>query len=120
MSPEDSPRDGPANLAEEIDWPSFTLHSVSHHCKMAEQRRALLRSGRQDSAKTGHRRLTPRPVGRPLRWHHGRQLEQLPHTSQFSSMAAPRRRKAFPITEAELKLIASAAIMGDSSHPVNG
>jgi hypothetical protein len=38
-------------------------------------------------------------------------------------MAAPRRRKALPITEAELRLIASAAISGlhgtvlDANHP---
>ena len=33
----------------------------------------------------------------------------------------PRRsRSALKITEAELRLIASAAIRGDSSHPVNG
>ena len=30
------------------------------------------------------------------------------------------KRKAFVITDAELRLIASAAIMGESSHPVNG
>ena len=29
-------------------------------------------------------------------------------------------RKAFPMTEAELKLIANAAIIGDNSHPVQG
>ena len=34
--------------------------------------------------------------------------------------AAPRKRSALPITDAELKLIASAAIIGDSSQPVNG
>lgn len=39
---------------------------------------------------------------------------------QDSSMAAPRSRNALPITEAELRLIASAAIMGDSNHPVKG
>ncbi len=39
---------------------------------------------------------------------------------QVSSMSAPRRRKALPITEAELRLMASAANMGDSSHPVKG
>lgn len=32
----------------------------------------------------------------------------------------PRNRSALKITEAELKLIASAAIIGDSSQPVNG
>ena len=31
-----------------------------------------------------------------------------------------RRRSALPITDAELRLIASAAIKGDSSQPVNG
>src|SRR5690606_17163325 len=31
-----------------------------------------------------------------------------------------RRRRALPTTEAELKLIATAAIIGDSSRPVNG
>jgi len=30
------------------------------------------------------------------------------------------KRKAFVITDAELRLIASAAIMGESSNPVNG
>ena len=30
------------------------------------------------------------------------------------------RRNAFPMTETELKLMVSAAIMGDSSHPVSG
>ena len=35
-------------------------------------------------------------------------------------MSAPRRRSALPITDAELRLIASAAIIGDSSQPVNG
>ncbi|CAM4291367.1 hypothetical protein COAQ111491_15450 [Comamonas aquatilis] len=30
------------------------------------------------------------------------------------------KRSALKITDTELKLIASAAIMGDSSHPVNG
>ncbi|CAG2158974.1 unnamed protein product [Oppiella nova] len=29
-------------------------------------------------------------------------------------------KKALPITDAELKLIANAAIIGESSHPVNG
>ncbi len=32
----------------------------------------------------------------------------------------PRSRRALVITEAELRLIASAAIMGDSNQPVNG
>ena len=32
----------------------------------------------------------------------------------------PRNRSTLKITEAELKLIASAAIIGDSSQPVNG
>lgn len=32
----------------------------------------------------------------------------------------PRSRSAFPTTEAELRLIARAAIMGDSSQPVKG
>jgi hypothetical protein len=41
----------------------------------------------------------------------------LPHPSR---MTAPRNRKALPITEAELKLMASAAIMGESSQPVKG
>jgi hypothetical protein len=31
-----------------------------------------------------------------------------------------RKRKALPITDAELKLIARAAIMGDNSQPVRG
>ena len=31
-----------------------------------------------------------------------------------------RRRSALPITETELKLIAAAAIIGDSSKPKNG
>ena len=31
-----------------------------------------------------------------------------------------RSRKALDMTDTELKLIASAAIMGDNSHPVNG
>lgn len=39
---------------------------------------------------------------------------------QDSSIAAPRSRNALPITEAELRLIASAAIIGDSSQPVKG
>jgi hypothetical protein len=30
------------------------------------------------------------------------------------------RRKALAITDAELRLIANAAIIGDSSHPVSG
>lgn len=34
--------------------------------------------------------------------------------------AVPLRRRAFVIAETELKLIASAAIMGESSCPVNG
>lgn len=46
--------------------------------------------------------------------------EFLLHASQVTSMAAPRSRNALPITEAELRLIANAAIIGDSSHPVNG
>ena len=33
---------------------------------------------------------------------------------------ALRSRNALPITDTELKLIASAAISGDSSQPVNG
>jgi len=35
-------------------------------------------------------------------------------------VACVRRRSALPITEAELRLIASAAIIGDSSQPVSG
>ena len=35
-------------------------------------------------------------------------------------MTAPRSRSALPITEAELRLMANAAIMGDNSQPVNG
>jgi len=34
--------------------------------------------------------------------------------------AALRSRSALPTTDAELRLIASAAIIGDSSQPVNG
>jgi len=34
--------------------------------------------------------------------------------------AARRSRSALPTTDAELRLIASAAIIGDSSQPVNG
>ena len=33
---------------------------------------------------------------------------------------APRKRSALKMTEAELRLIAKAAIIGDSSQPVNG
>jgi hypothetical protein len=33
---------------------------------------------------------------------------------------APRRRSALVTTDAELRLMARAAIMGESSHPVNG
>ena len=39
---------------------------------------------------------------------------------QSDRRSALRRRSALPITEAELRLIASAAIIGDSSQPVNG
>jgi hypothetical protein len=35
-------------------------------------------------------------------------------------MRALRRRSALDITDTELRLIASAAIIGDSSQPVNG
>ena len=35
-------------------------------------------------------------------------------------MRALRKRSALVITDTELKLMASAAIMGDSSQPVNG
>jgi hypothetical protein len=35
-------------------------------------------------------------------------------------MCALRNRRAFPITDTELKLIAAAAIMGDSSSPKTG
>ena len=37
-----------------------------------------------------------------------------------SYSALLRKRKALPMTDAELKLMANAAIMGDSSQPVNG
>jgi len=36
------------------------------------------------------------------------------------SPAQPRRRSALPITDTELSLMARAAIIGDSSCPVNG
>jgi hypothetical protein len=40
--------------------------------------------------------------------------------SAAAQTAILRWRKALPMTETELKLIASAAISGDSSRPVNG
>ena len=42
------------------------------------------------------------------------------HPVERQRTHADRRRNAFVITEAELRLIASAAIMGESSQPVNG
>ena len=45
--------------------------------------------------------------------------QSLQRAQDFSSFA-PRRRSALLITEAELRLIASAAIIGDSSQPVKG
>ncbi len=36
------------------------------------------------------------------------------------SQSLRRKRRALPITEAELKLMASAAIIGDNNQPVNG
>lgn len=39
---------------------------------------------------------------------------------RVTSYFARRNRRALKITEAELRLIASAAIMGDSSQPVIG
>ncbi|CAN5805465.1 hypothetical protein BH11PSE8_BH11PSE8_21870 [soil metagenome] len=41
-------------------------------------------------------------------------------TAHFLSSLAPRRRSALPMTEAELRLMATAAISGDSSQPVRG
>ena len=38
----------------------------------------------------------------------------------FVPAPAPRSRSAFPITDTELRLMARAAIMGDSSCPVKG
>ncbi len=47
-----------------------------------------------------------------------------PHLGSFSKRhdynLAPRRRRAFEITETEDKLIAAAAIMGDSKRPKAG
>jgi hypothetical protein len=37
-----------------------------------------------------------------------------------AQILAFRNRNAFEMTDAELRLIANAAIIGDSSHPVNG
>ena len=46
---------------------------------------------------------------------------RLPMESKLQSHTRLRRkRRALPITDTELKLIASAAILGDSGHPVNG
>ena len=43
-----------------------------------------------------------------------------PGPSACRQCLRPRRRKALPITETELRLMASAAISGESSHPVSG
>ena len=42
------------------------------------------------------------------------------HVVPQTQIRARRRRSAFPITDTELKLIASAAISGESSQPVSG
>ena len=50
----------------------------------------------------------------PLRWGYGELARPA------LSCLPPLNRSALVITEAELKLIAKAAIMGDRSHPVSG
>ena len=42
------------------------------------------------------------------------------HLPTLTYIFAPRRRKAFPITDIELKLMAAAAKMGLSRMPKNG
>ena len=55
----------------------------------------------------------------------GKHHDTLTHRNEYSATlgvhsAAVRSRSALAITDTELKLIAAAAIMGDSSRPVNG
>ena len=61
-----------------------------------------------------------RPDDRDAEQHEG-QTHTVPSSANQSGLsAATRKRKALLITETELRLIASAAIMGDKSQPVNG
>lgn len=50
----------------------------------------------------------------------GRCHERTMSSPPASYFAVPRSRSALVMTETELKLIASAAIIGDNSCPVNG
>jgi hypothetical protein len=50
-------------------------------------------------------------------------MREQPHRLDLARgqlVRAPRSRSAFVMTDAEERLMASAAIMGDKSHPVNG
>lgn len=50
------------------------------------------------------------------------QYRQIPHLVRNNQVhvVLPLKRSALPITETELRLMASAAIIGDSSCPVKG
>ena len=76
-----------------------------------------------DGAQTGHRDGRPTDAADPdksMATFSHRQQRRLRTTAQLAAMAAPLRRKALPITDAELKLMASAAIIGESIQPVSG
>ena len=112
--------------ARRISHRLHLLGRCEHGCRIACQRdggHEHHKKRQQVSEKAIHERdynaaANGSPTGIGIKF--GRAYNIPPSYAAMRSRLAPRNRNALAITETELRLMASAAIIGDSSQPVTG
>jgi translation elongation factor EF-G len=116
---------GEVPLAEITDYASrlksMTGGQGSYSIEFAAMRKCRRRCSRNWRRASSSRTRTNRAVfgaDRSRRWRNGAWIR--PGAIRAVQTTARRRRKALVMTETELKLIASAAISGDSNSRTNG